>query len=351
MADTNVVSLDQVDTERVAELLSRAGDARGGDVVDEAELARLFGRRSRDGWRAAVAQRGGDVVGYAAIVDREDRVGGDVVSLADADVLPALLDWQHEQVGERELVTWVRFSSPREMDAAGRAGFTVRRRLGVLGRSLEDVDVAAPPEGIGVRHVTNEDLDGVLAVLLDAYDGTDDGGWTRDELERRRAYPWYRDEDLLVAATDDNRIAGIHWTKRRDQKRGETYNLAIAPWAQGQGLGRALLTAGMQHLAEAGKSEIILWVDRANERAIALYDSVGFQTQWDDVALSLDHDGESDDEAVAEEVRDEDPEGSSEGEDSTSGDDTPDEPVEDAPVDLDEEDDVDEGEDPSTAES
>ncbi len=290
MAETSVVPLDQVDTSRVADLLARAGDARGGDVVDEAELARLFGRRSRAGWRAAVAQRGGEVVGYAAIVDRDDRVGGDVVSLADTDVLPLLLDWQHEQVGDRDIVTWLRFSSARDLQAVAASGFGVMRRLGVLGRSLDAVEVSPPPDGMHVRAVTNDDLDGVLAVLLDAYDGSEDGGWTRDELERRRAYPWYRDEDLLVAATGDNRIAGIHWTKRRDATRGETYNLAIAPWAQGQGLGRALLTAGMAHLADVGRDEIILWVDRSNERAIALYDSVGFQTQWDDVALALDHD-------------------------------------------------------------
>lgn len=288
MADTIVVPLDQVDTSRVAGLLERAGAARGGDVVDEAELARLIGRRSRTGWRAAVAERAGDVVGYAAIVDREDRVGGDVVSLDDAEVLAPLLDWQHDQVGDRDLVTWLRFSSPRELDAASRAGFVVRRRLGVLGCPLDDVDVVAPPEGMRVRAVTNDDLDGVLAVLLDAYDDSDDGGWTRDELERRRAYPWYRDEDLLVAATDDERIAGIHWTKRRDASRGETYNLAIAPWAQSMGLGRALLTAGMGHLEDVGREEIILWVDRRNERALNLYESVGFTTQWDDVALSLE---------------------------------------------------------------
>ncbi len=287
MPEPTLVPLDPSDTARVVDLLSRAGDKRGGDVVDEAELARLSGRRSRQGWSAAVAEQAGAVVGYAAIVDRgDDAVGGDVVSLAGAEVLPVLLGWQREQAGDRELITWLRFSTEDELAAAERAGFTIRRRLGVVGRSLQHVEVADPPGGVAIRSVTNEDLDGVLAVLLDAYDGTDDGGWTRDELERRRAYPWYRDLDLLVAATPDNRIAGIHWTKRRDGHRGETYNLAIAPWAQGKGLGRALLTAGMKHLADVGLDEIILWVDRSNHRALRLYDSVGFETLWDDVALT-----------------------------------------------------------------
>jgi hypothetical protein len=30
---------------------------------------------------------------------------------------------------------------------------------------------------------------------------------------------------------------------------------------------------------------VLLWVDRANERAVRLYTSQGFTTRWDDVAL------------------------------------------------------------------
>lgn len=286
MPEPSLVELDRSDTDRVSHLLLHAGDDRGGDVVDEAELARLSGRRSRRGWTAVVAEEDGHVVGYAGVVDRGGPLGGDVVSLAGSDVLAPLLQWQRDQAGDRDLVTWLRFSTDEELQIAEEAGFSIRRRLGVVGRSLAGIDVADVPDDLRIRSVTNEDLDGVLAVLLDAYDGTDDGGWTRDELERRRAYPWYRDTDLLVAATDDHRIAGIHWTKRRGPQRGETYNLAIAPWAQGRGLGRALLTAGMRHLADEGLDEIILWVDRRNERALNLYDSEGFETLWDDVALT-----------------------------------------------------------------
>jgi ribosomal protein S18 acetylase RimI-like enzyme len=30
---------------------------------------------------------------------------------------------------------------------------------------------------------------------------------------------------------------------------------------------------------------VLLWVDRANERAVELYTSRGFTTRWDDVAF------------------------------------------------------------------
>lgn len=270
----------------VSHRLDQAGAARGGDVVDEAELARLQGRRGRTGWHAVVAQRGPEVVGYAGVVDRGDRVTGDVVSLAGTDVLEQLLAWEREAADGRDLTAWLRFASEDELAAVERAGFEVQRRLSVLGRKVAGIDAAPPPDNVTIRSFHIDDLDGMLAVLLDAYDGTADAGWTRDEITRRRSYPWYRDEDLLVAATSDNRIAGIHWTKRRTPETGEVYNLAIAPWAQRRGLGRALLTAGLVHVREWGGEEMVLWVDNANERAMELYESLGFTRRWDDLALA-----------------------------------------------------------------
>lgn len=277
---------DNVDD--VTTRLVRAGSARGGDVVDEAELARLQGRRGRAGWRAVGAFRGRELVGYAGLVDRDDRVTGDVATLDGADVLLELLDWERKVADGRELTAWLRFATDEELAAIEQGGYVVRRRLSVLAHSVTDVEVIAPPDDISIRAFRIDDLDGMLAVLLDAYAGTPDEGWTRDEITRRRSYPWYRDEDLLVAATPDGRIAGIHWTKRRTEDTGEVYNLAIAPWAQGRGLGKALLTAGMVHVRDWGGQDIVLWVDNSNERAMQLYESLGFERRWDDLALGVE---------------------------------------------------------------
>ncbi len=280
-----LVPVTDDNSDAVSSRLEQAGSMRGGDVVDEAELARLQGRRGRADWKAVAAQRGGELVGYAGLVDRGERVTGDVVSLAGTDVLADLLGWQREEAGDRSLTAWLRFASEEELAAVEDSGFEVQRRLSVLGRTVADVELAEPPTNVTIRPFHIDDLDGMLAVLLDAYDGTEDAGWTRDEITRRRSYPWYRDEDLLIAATSDNRIAGIHWTKRRTPDTGEVYNLAIAPWAQGKGLGRALLTAGLVHVREWGGEDMVLWVDNANERAMALYESLGFVRRWDDLAL------------------------------------------------------------------
>lgn len=282
------LELTQVTDDNVDDVTNRlelAGSSRGGDVVDEAELARLQGRRGRAGWQAVAAYRGREFVGYAGLVDRDDRVTGDIATIDGSDVLVELLDWERDIADGREITAWLRFATEDDLAALEGAGHELKRRLSVLARSVTDVDVVEPRSDITIRAFRIDDLDGMLAVLLDAYAGTPDAGWTRDEITRRRSYPWYRDEDLLVAATTDNRIAGIHWTKRRTSDTGEVYNLAIAPWAQGHGLGRALLTAGMAHVRDWGGQEIMLWVDNSNRRAMQLYESMGFERRWDDLAL------------------------------------------------------------------
>jgi mycothiol synthase len=74
--------------------------------------------------------------------------------------------------------------------------------------------------------------------------------------------------------------------KRRGDGVGEVYNLALAPEAQGRGLGGLLLDVGLAHLTEIGIHEVILWVDAENPPALALYRARGFTPRWDDVSLT-----------------------------------------------------------------
>ena len=45
------------------------------------------------------------------------------------------------------------------------------------------------------------------------------------------------------------------------------------------GLGRALTAAGINHLAEEGLEEVMLYVDADNTAAVSLYESLGFE-RW-----------------------------------------------------------------------
>ena len=53
--------------------------------------------------------------------------------------------------------------------------------------------------------------------------------------------------------------------------------LAVDPRVQGAGLGRALLSAVTSELAEAGHREAVLHVLSANETAVRLYESAGWE--------------------------------------------------------------------------
>jgi mycothiol synthase len=283
--------------------LDAAEAAAGVPLVDEAERRRLDataeGRQPRAaGWQAMLARRSGTAVGYAGIVLPTGRGGlavGDVAVTSDraaaapvrSVLLAELAEWARRHAAGR-LQVWLRHATAEDVAGAAADGYEVERRLGVLGRPLDDPGPVSPPHGVTVRgYRPDGDDEQVVEVLAGAYGGTDDGGWTLERFQERRGYDWFRAADLLVAEGADGRLQGLHWLKRRGGGVGEVYNLAIHPRAQGSGLGPVLLGAGLEHLAGIGCDEVLLWVDLANERAVGLYTSHGFVTRWQDVALSM----------------------------------------------------------------
>ena len=93
------------------------------------------------------------------------------------------------------------------------------------------------------------------------------------------AEPWFDPAGLLVATADGADGApmlGFHWTKQHSADLGEVYVVAIAPEAQGRGLGRTLTLAGLHHLAGRGVSEVLLYVESDNLPARKVYERLGF---------------------------------------------------------------------------
>ncbi len=290
-------------------LLDAAEAAVAVPLVDEAERVRLEGLAAGDDeraphWHGLLARRDGRAVGYAgmtlpagpgdaAVADLAVLPEGPVIAAAVQSLLAGLeaLAWRYAAA---RLQVWIRHATVRELTPATDAGYGIERRLAVLGRRLDaPVDEARVGEegadvGSGVRiraYRPDEDDEAVVGVLAAAYAGTAEAGWSVADLRERRGYDWFDPADLLVAEGDDGRLRGLHWLKRRGPATGEVYNLAIAPEAQGEGLGRVLLDAGMRHLREIGCDDVLLWVDLANEPAVRLYTSRGFVTRWEDVAL------------------------------------------------------------------
>lgn len=305
------------------ELLDRGEREAGVPLVDEAEQLRLQRWSAGEaatmedvapGWGAVLLCVGGDAVAYAATVTEDTRAVGDVaVTGRQRPDRPGLITATlacAAQVammqGASRVQLWLRAADQPAIQAAETAGFAVDRRLAVLGRTTNRpatdgqgdagaVSGVAAGGGVRVRaYQPDADDQQVADVLAAAYEGTDEAGWDLASFQERRTFPWFRPDDLLVAEDDGDRpgatdgLLGLHWIKRRDATTGEVYNLAVRPDAQGRGVGPALLAAGLDHLAAAGFDDVILWVDRANQRAVRLYERAGFSTRWEDVALGRD---------------------------------------------------------------
>lgn len=290
-----VVPLHGPDVEAAVAFLGTAEAERGAPVVDESERERLRRLTGGEvpGWQPLLAVGDGETQGYAGLNLPDETGPADcelVVQTAapQAGLVSHLLTEALREAaaahGCEELRIWRRAITGTEMQRMEDRGAELERRLLVLGRGLSSVSDPDLPGGVTVRmYEPDVDDHGVVEVLQEAYEG--EIHWDLEEFRRRREMPWFDPDDLLVAEGRNGDLAGIHWTKRRDGSLGEVYNLAIRPYAQGLGLGRALLCEGLAYLARVGCEEVILWVDEANGAAVDLYRSEGFTDRWADVAF------------------------------------------------------------------
>lgn len=297
--------------------------------VDEDEQRRLAGEppvRDQDWWWGRHLVTIDDVpVAYAGTRLAPDvHVGGTADCAARVDLafdrrhpaaqqaLRAALDDAREHAvragstdvcDERPVEAWLRGATDADLATAADAGFRVQRRLHVLGTALGATAnaIAATtgsssgramsaagtvPDGLRLRTFDPDaaaDADAVVALLAAAY--PERHFWHGSDFAALRASDWFRADDLLMLESEDG-LLGIHWMKRRGDGVGEVYNLALAPEAQGRGLGGLLLDAGFSHLTDAGIHEVILWVDAENPPALALYRTRGFTPRWDDVSFT-----------------------------------------------------------------
>lgn len=296
--------LDEPVIEQVRALLDDVTRLDGHPPVGEHKYAHLAAG-ARD-WTGALAYDGTDLVGYAHIrwntPGAPPRAAAEVVVRPDRDdheeLALRLLDTTRTLVsctGGGLLYLWVRRVDDARATLAARAGFTVQRELLLMTRALPDrPPVPPPPEGVTLRtYRPGHDDDELLRVNNAAFDGhPEQGDWDRAALAERRALDWFS-ADGLITAWRGSTLLGFHWTKwhghdadempNAHEPVGEVYVLAVDPAAQGLGLGRTLLAAGLAHLHGRGCRQAILYVDAAHHGPVALYQSEGFATDHTEV--------------------------------------------------------------------
>lgn len=166
---------------------------------------------------------------------------------------------------------------------AAHLGLAPGRGLLVMERDLPaGVPAGRVDPAVTLRSFTPEDAEALLALNAAAFaHHPEQGSLAMDGLAARLAEDWF-DPAGLILAEADGELLGFHWTKRQGDL-GEVYVLGVHPSAQGRGLGRRLLAAGLDHLSRVGCTRVVLYVDSADGVAVQMYESAGFRVTHRDV--------------------------------------------------------------------
>jgi mycothiol synthase len=119
------------------------------------------------------------------------------------------------------------------------------------------------------------------------------GSLTQADLDARIAESWFDANNFLVARDDAGAMMGFCWLKvesgevSTSSTIGEFYAVGVHPKHQGLGLGRALVQAGLNRLAELGIRTASLYVEADNVAAVKLYRSFGFTDHSIDIQYEL----------------------------------------------------------------
>ncbi|ANS66199.1 acetyltransferase [Streptomyces lincolnensis] len=277
-------------TEAVLGLLAEAADSDGQQAVSEQGRLQLRGG-AREGVSHLLLYVGVELVGYAQLEDT-DPVEAPAAELV---VRPSHRGHGHGRAlgsallaaSGKRLRVWAHGGHSAARHLAQVLGLTLFRELRQMRRPLTDLDLPDPvlPEGVSVRgFVPGTDEDAWIAVNAAAFaHHPEQGSLGRRDLDDRMAEPWFDPAGFFLAFRGEDLI-GFHWTKVHAEERlGEVYVVGVRPGAQGGGLGKALTTIGLRHLAAQGLPTAMLYVDADNKAAVSVYERLGFTTYETDL--------------------------------------------------------------------
>ncbi|MFG2553090.1 mycothiol synthase [Streptomyces sp. NPDC048581] len=283
-------ALSDEQTEAVLELLAEAARSDGQQAVSEQGRLQLRGEE-REGVSHLLLTVAEELVGYAQLEDT-DPVEAPAAELV---VHPAHRGHGHGRAlgsallaaSGKRLRVWAHGGHAAARHLSQVLGLTLFRELRQMRRSLADLNLPDPvlPEGVTVRaFVPGQDDTAWLAVNAAAFaHHPEQGSLTQRDLDDRKAEPWFDASGFFLAERGGDLI-GFHWTKvHAEEGLGEVYVLGVRPGAQGGGLGKALTTIGLRHLAAQGLPTAMLYVDADNKAAVSVYERLGFVTYETDL--------------------------------------------------------------------
>jgi ribosomal protein S18 acetylase RimI-like enzyme len=173
----------------------------------------------------------------------------------------------HERGYERALTGAL---AERERDGFERAGFEPHEHLHLLAHDLRGIPDAP---AVRLRRGWRTDRGRALGVDAAAFPAF----WRLDRLGLRDAITATPVARFRVA-TAAGRVVGYAVTGRAGA-RGYVQRLAVHPDAQGAGFGRSLVVDGLRWLVHHGAQQAVVNTQVTNERALDLYERLGFRLQ------------------------------------------------------------------------
>ncbi|GAB3743963.1 mycothiol synthase [Microlunatus parietis] len=269
-------------------LVGEAEERDGFGAINEAGLLALAAGTPAE---HALAVEDDRLIGYGQLLDGT----GSLVVHPDhrrqgigTAILEALLETLRQPQGTTTVAFWATRDTAAAQALAARHGLTRSRELLIMKRSLADLPEPPPvPAGVEIRPFrVGTDEEPWLTVNGRAFaHHPEQGGITRADLDQRIGQDWFDPAGFLVAYAGPTMI-GFHWTKQHPGTLGEVYVIGVDPDRAGGGVGAALLSRGLSHLASRGDTEVILYTEGDNTGAIALYQRYGFAIVSSDVMYS-----------------------------------------------------------------
>ncbi|MFI6621533.1 mycothiol synthase [Streptomyces sp. NPDC050528] len=276
--------------EAVLALIGEAALTDGQPAVSEQGRLRIRGGE-RDGVSHLLLTLGDELVGYAQLEDT-DPVEAPAAELV---VHPSHRGHGHGRAlgaallaaSGKRLRVWAHGGHAAARHLAQVLGLTMFRELRQLRRPLTGLELPEPvlSEGVTVRtFVPGVDDAAWLAVNAAAFaHHPEQGSLTQRDLDDRKSEAWFDPAGFFLAERGGE-LVGFHWTKVHAEERlGEVYVVGVLPGAQGGGLGKALTTIGLRHLAGQGLPTAMLYVDADNKAAVSVYERLGFTTYETDL--------------------------------------------------------------------
>lgn len=263
----------------------RAGDGAG-ELVGYAQVALGDGATSTSDVSGQDDSAGPGVSTELVTAPSARRTGIGTALLARARALA-------EEHRASSFGVWAHGDLPSARALAARAGLVPVRELWQMGLDLDAARPDAPHDlaaGVDVRaFVPGTDEERWLTLNARAFaHHPEQGRMTLADLRAREAEPWFDPAGLLLAERDGTLLASM-WTKvhapdaAHPEPVGEIYVLGVDPDAQGLGLGGALTSLALHHLAHAGLHHVILYTERENTAAVRTYTRAGFERTAVDV--------------------------------------------------------------------